>query len=158
MSALPTELGGFTAWQPPLHALLNGTAAVLLLLGWCAIRGLGPFAARGRDERLHVRLMLSALLASALFLASYLRYHAVVGQVAYPGTGLLRALYLAVLVPHVVLATLMLPPIVALLVLAARGRLAAHRRLARWTLPVWLYVSVTGVIIYLMLYPLRPAG
>jgi uncharacterized membrane protein YozB (DUF420 family) len=143
--------------QPPLHALLNGSAAVLLSLGWCAIKGRGPFAARGRDEALHKRLMLGAFAVSTLFLVSYVSYHARVELVPYPGTGWLKALYLAVLVPHVVLAMVMVPAILVLLVFALRGSFERHRRLARWTLPVWLYVSVTGVIVYLMLYPLRPA-
>lgn len=140
------------AFQPALHAVLNGTAAVLLSLGWLAIAGKGPFARRGRNERLHKCFMLAAVSVSALFLVSYLDYHAAVGSVPYTGTGWLRTLYFLVLVPHVVLAAVMVPPILMLLVHAARGRLDRHRRLARWTLPVWLYVSVTGVLVYLMLY------
>ncbi len=142
--------------RPALHALLNGSASVLLVLGWMAIRGRGLFAVRGRDEALHKRFMLGALAFSAAFLASYLEYHATVGSVPFWGTGWIRTVYLAVLVPHIVLATLMVPPIVVLLVHAARGNLDKHRRLARWTLPVWLYVSVTGVLVYVMLYRMGP--
>lgn len=141
--------------QPALHAVLNGTAAVLLLLGWAAIRGRGPWSG-GRDERVHRGLMLAAVAVSAVFLASYLHYHERVGHVPFWGEGWVRVVYLVVLVPHIVLATVMVPPIVVLLVLALRGRLEGHKRLARWTLPVWLYVSVTGVIVYLMLYRMGP--
>ena len=142
--------------QPALHAVLNGTAATLLVLGWCAIRGKGPFAGRGKDERLHRNLMLAAVGVSGVFLASYLHYHERVGHVPFWGTGAIRTVYLAILVPHIILAVAMVPAIVILLVLAFRGRLAGHRRLARWTLPVWLYVSVTGVLVYLMLYRMGP--
>ena len=100
--------------------------------------------------------MIAAVVVSAGFLASYLEYHASVGSVAFWGTGWIRTLYFAVLIPHIVLATAMVPPIVILLIHAARGRLDRHKRLARWTLPVWLYVSVTGVIVYFMLYRLGP--
>ena len=144
--------------RPTLHALLNLTAAVLLVLGWMAIRGRGAFSARGRDEALHKRLMLAAVAVSTVFLGSYVHYHATVGSVAFWGTGWLRMLYLAILLPHTVLAAVMVPFIVATLTCALRGRLDAHRRLARWTLPVWLYVSVTGVLVYVMLYRLGPPG
>lgn len=141
--------------RPALHALLNGTAALLLTAGWLAIRGKGPWA-RGRSERAHKQLMLSAVAVSALFLASYLEYHQRVGSVRFWGTGWWRTLYLAVLVPHTVLATLMVPAILVTLTLALRGRLQRHRAWARWTLPVWLYVSVTGVLVYVLLYVLAP--
>lgn len=141
--------------QPALHALLNGTAAVLLTLGWLAITGRGPWRG-GRSEGAHKGLMLAAVTASAVFLASYLHYHNRVGSVPFWGEGWLRTVYFIVLVPHIVLAALMVPPIVILLLAALRGRLERHVRLARWTLPVWLYVSVTGVVIYWMLYRMGP--
>lgn len=141
--------------QPALHAVLNGTAAVLLVLGWLAIRGCGPWRA-GRSETAHKRLMLGAVTASAVFLASYLHYHYHQGSMPFWGEGWLRTVYLAVLLPHVVLAMVMVPMIVTLLWAAARGRFERHKRLARWTLPIWCYVSVTGVLIYLMLYRLGP--
>jgi uncharacterized membrane protein YozB (DUF420 family) len=100
--------------------------------------------------------MIAALFVSACFLGSYLEYHSSVGSVTFWGTGWIRTLYLAVLIPHTVLATVMVPPIVILVVHAARGRLDRHKRLARWTLPVWIYVSVTGVLVYLMLYRFGP--
>lgn len=143
--------------RPALHALLNLVAASLLVLGWMAIKGRAPVAAGGKDERLHKRLMLAALAVSALFLASYLDYHAEVGSVPFWGTGALRAAYLVVLVPHIVLAAVMVPFILATVGFALSGRLERHRGLARWTLPVWLYVSVTGVLVYVMNHLMRPA-
>lgn len=129
---------------------------MFLGLGWWAIKGRGPFAARGRDEALHKRCMLTALTLSTVFLASYLEYHAEVGHVPFWGEGWIETLYRIVLIPHVVLALLMVPPIVLLVVAALLGRLDTHRRLARWTLPVWLYVSVTGVAVYVLNHALRP--
>jgi putative membrane protein len=136
--------------------MLNGISAVLLVLGWTALRGRGLFAARGPDEGLHKRLMLSAVGVSAAFLASYLHYHHRVGSVPFWGSGWVRSVYLAVLVPHIILAAVMVPMIGLVLWHALAGRLDRHRRLARWTLPIWLYVSVTGVVVYVMLYRLGP--
>ena len=140
--------------QPAFHALLNFTAAVLLCLGWLAIRGRGPWAAGGRRPTTHRNLMLSAFAVSTVFLASYLDYHARVGSVPFRGTGALRTIYFLVLVPHIILAAVMVPLILVTLVLALRGRLERHRRWARWTLPIWLYVSVTGVVVWFMDYKL----
>ncbi|HTE06211.1 MAG TPA: DUF420 domain-containing protein, partial [Planctomycetota bacterium] len=134
------------------HAALNFTSAVLLCLGWMAIRGRGPWAAGGRRITVHRNLMLAAFGVSSVFLASYLQYHARVGSVPFRGMGALRTLYFAVLVPHVILAAVMVPLIVVTLVHAFRGRLDRHRRWARWTLPIWLYVSVTGVLVWYMNY------
>ncbi|MBI3565310.1 MAG: DUF420 domain-containing protein [Elusimicrobia bacterium] len=131
---------------PPLNASLNGTTAVLLLAGWAAIRS-------GRRE-LHRRLMVSAFLVSAAFLACYLWYHAHAGHVAFQRTGAIRTVYLAILLSHTVLAVAVLPVILRALYLAANGRFEEHRRAARWAFPVWLYVSVTGVTVYWMLYRL----
>ena len=138
--------------QPAFHALLNAGAATLLVLGWMAIRGVGL----QRDEALHKRFMISALVVSSVFLASYLDYHYSVGHVEFWGDGWIRTLYLWVLVPHIILATVMVPMIIVLVVHAARGSLDRHKRLARWTLPIWLYVSVTGVVVYVMQYRLGP--
>lgn len=144
--------------QPLLHALLNGGSATLLLLGWAAIKGRGPFARRGSDRQLHRRLMLGALTVSALFLASYVDYHLAIGHTEFWGTGWVKALYLTILIPHVLLAVITLPLVLRVLHLARHERFEEHRRLARITFPLWLVVSVTGVAVYLMLYPLRPAG
>ena len=129
---------------PTLNAFLNGTAAVFLVVGYIQIR-------RGRIG-LHKRCMLAALTASALFLVSYVVYHVNVGSRPFPGAGVARVVYFSILITHVVLAAVILP---LALTTAARGLMAQydrHVRIARWTLPIWLYVSVTGVVIYLMLY------
>ncbi|HEU4385484.1 MAG TPA: DUF420 domain-containing protein [Anaeromyxobacteraceae bacterium] len=133
---------------PTVNASLNALSAALLLAGWRAIRS-------GRRER-HRRLMLSALACSALFLAGYLTRVALTGTHRFPGGGALRAAYLVVLGSHTALAVAVLPMVLRTLYLALRGRFEAHRRIARWTFPVWLYVSVTGVAVYLMLYHLAP--
>jgi uncharacterized membrane protein YozB (DUF420 family) len=132
---------------PTLNAFLNATSAALLVLGWTFIR-------RGKRDA-HRRAMTAAFACSALFLASYLLYHARVGSVRFPGTGGARALYLGILLTHTVLAAAVAPMAVTTFVLAWRGRFEKHRRLARWTLPIWLYVSVTGVVVYVMLYRMR---
>ena len=129
---------------PSLNALLNTTSALLLVAGWVLVR-------TGHREA-HRRVMLAALATSTLFLASYLVYHARVGSVRYTGQGTLRAVYFAVLTSHTVLAAVIVPLVIVTLARALRGRLDAHRRLARVTLPLWAYVSVTGVVVYLMLY------
>lgn len=129
---------------PTLNALLNATSAAFLVTGWLLIRS-------GRREA-HRKAMTSALACSALFLVSYLVYHAKVGSVRFAGTGAARTVYLAVLLSHTLLAATVAPLAVTTFVLARRGRFDRHRRLARWTLPVWLYVSVTGVAVYVMLY------
>lgn len=129
---------------PTVNALLNGTAATLLLTGFFLIRS-------GKREA-HRRVMTSAFACSILFLVSYLVYHAEVGSVRFQGTGTVRTVYLSILLTHTVLAAAVPFLAVATIVLARKERFESHRRLARITLPVWLYVSVTGVVIYLMLY------
>lgn len=132
---------------PTLNAILNGTSAVLLLIGFALIRA-GKRAA-------HQRAMTAAFITSTLFLVSYLAYHAQAGHVRFPGTGTARAVYLSILVSHTILAILVAPLAITVLVLARRARFEKHRRLARITLPIWLYVSVTGVVVYVMLYRMR---
>ena len=129
---------------PGLNATLNGIAAALLATGYVLIR-------RGR-RNLHRACMLAAFGTSTLFLVSYLVYHANVGSVAFAGQGAVRVVYFAILISHVVLAVLILPLALVTLARAARGRFDRHVAIARWTLPLWLYVSVTGVIVYWMLY------
>jgi uncharacterized membrane protein YozB (DUF420 family) len=129
---------------PTLNAALNGTAAVFLTTGYVMIR-------RGRVDA-HKRCMLAALATSALFLVSYVVYHANVGSRPFPGAGGARIVYFGILITHVILAAVILP---MALVTATRGLKAQydrHVRIARWTLPLWIYVSVTGVVIYVMLY------
>jgi len=135
---------------PTVNAALNATSAVLLFAGWRAIRA-------GRRD-VHRALMLCACGSSTLFLASYLTRIALTGTHRFPGTGLLRAAYLVVLGSHTVLAVAALPLVLRTLFLALRERFPEHRRIARWTLPIWLYVSVTGVVVYVMLYHLAPAA
>jgi len=134
---------------PPVNATLNATSAVLVFLGWRAIRG--------GDRSRHRALMLAALASSVLFLAGYLTRVALTGTHAFPGGGALRALYLAVLGSHTLLAAVAAPMILRTLFLALSDRFPDHRRIARATLPVWLYVSVTGVAVYVLLYHLGPA-
>jgi uncharacterized membrane protein YozB (DUF420 family) len=131
---------------PTLNAILNGSSAVLLAFGFAMIRA-------GRREA-HRRFMLAALTTSTLFLVSYLVYHFQVGSVRFGGAGAIRNLYLTVLATHTVLAIAIVPLVLVTLRLALRGRFPVHRRLARVTLPLWTYVSVTGVVIYWMLYRL----
>ena len=131
---------------PLLNASLNATSAVLLTTGYVFIR-------RGQRER-HRVCMLAALVMSVLFLTSYVVYHAQVGSVPFQGHGPVRVLYFAVLISHVVLAVVIVPLVVTTASRALTARFDRHRQIARWTLPLWLYVSVTGVVVYLMLYRL----
>jgi uncharacterized membrane protein YozB (DUF420 family) len=129
---------------PAVNASLNALSTVFLTIGWIFIR-------RRQIER-HRLCMLSALTASVLFLTSYLVYHAKVGSVPFPGQGTVRDVYFAILITHVILAATIVPLALVTLSRALARRFDRHRRIARWTLPIWLYVSVTGVVIYLMLY------
>jgi uncharacterized membrane protein YozB (DUF420 family) len=129
---------------PTLNALLNGTAAVLLSWGYVMIRR--------RRVAAHRAGMIAAFLTSTAFLISYVVYHAQAGSKLFTGQGPIRAVYFTVLITHVILAAVIVPLAVVTLARALGGRFALHRRIARWTLPLWLYVSVTGVAIYLMLY------
>ncbi|HOD65990.1 MAG TPA: DUF420 domain-containing protein [candidate division Zixibacteria bacterium] len=129
---------------PSLNAVLNGTSTLLLLAGYAAVK-------RGRAD-IHRRFMLAALATSALFLASYLVYHARVGSVPYPRHDWTRPVYFGILIPHVILAGVMVPFILLAVRHAWRRRFDRHVRITRWVWPVWLFVSVSGVAIYLMLY------
>jgi uncharacterized membrane protein YozB (DUF420 family) len=129
---------------PTLNAFLNSLSAVLLLSGY--------FAIRRRHVHAHVACQILALIVSTLFLISYLIYHAKVGSVRFTGQGWIRPVYFSILITHTILAGLIVPLVLRTLYLALRRRWDAHRRWARWTLPLWLYVSITGVVIYEMLY------
>ena len=129
---------------PTVNASLNALATVLLATGWVLI-------SQGKVEQ-HRRCMLAAFATSSLFLASYLVYHFNVGSIAFTGQGPLRILYFTILISHIVLAIVILPMALITLARALRTQFDAHRRIARWTLPLWLYVSITGVIVYIMLY------
>jgi uncharacterized membrane protein YozB (DUF420 family) len=128
------------------NAILNATSAILLACGWILIR-------RGR-KRAHKRVMIAAFSVSCAFLVSYLVYHATAGVTRFQGAGAIRTVYMAILLTHTVLAALVPPMAVLSLARGLQGRFDKHRRIARWTLPVWLYVSVTGVAVYWMLYRL----
>ncbi len=129
---------------PALNAALNATAAALLAWGYVLIRA-------GRRD-LHRRVMIAAFVTSSLFLVSYLVYHAQVGSVRFTRQGIVRPIYFTILFTHVTLAALVLPLALVTLSRALASRFDRHRRIARWTLPIWLYVSVTGVLVYVLLY------
>jgi putative membrane protein len=131
---------------PLLNAILNGLSALLLSSGYVAIRR--------QHVALHKTCMLSACIVSALFLTSYVIYHYHIGSRPFPGQGGIRVVYFAMLIPHTILAIVIVPLVPLTLYRALTSQWQRHQRLARWTLPLWLYVSVTGVIIYLMLYQL----
>jgi len=128
----------------PLNAILNGCATILLTAGFIFIRN--------GWVRAHRACMISAMGFSAIFLTSYLVYHYNVGNVRFSGEGPVRSLYFAILIPHVILAGVIVPLALTTIWYALRGSFRRHRRIARWTWPLWMYVSVTGVIVYLMLY------
>jgi putative membrane protein len=129
---------------PLLNAVLNGAAAVLLAIGFLLIRN--------RKIEMHRRVMLTAFGVSTVFLASYLLNHYHAGIVYYKGVGVMRTVYLWILTTHTILAVTV--PVLAIITLThgLKGRISRHRAIARWTLPIWLYVSVTGVVVYAMLY------
>jgi uncharacterized membrane protein YozB (DUF420 family) len=134
---------------PALNAALNATSATLLLVGYRSIR-------RGHI-RAHRACMLAAVCLSTLFLVSYLTYHYTVGMVRFPGSGWLRGLYLTILATHTPLAACVPPLVIVTVWRALTAQFDRHRRIARWTLPVWLYVSITGVVIYWILFQLAGA-
>ncbi|MGH7354150.1 MAG: DUF420 domain-containing protein [Candidatus Rokuibacteriota bacterium] len=136
--------GGAVAALPTVNATLNGAAAMLLVMGWRFVR-------RKRIPQ-HRACMLAAAVVSIAFLVSYVTYHALAGSRPFPGQGWIRPVYFTLLVSHIVLAAAMTPLVLTTLWRALSGDFARHRRIARVTLPVWLYVSVTGVIVYWMLY------
>jgi uncharacterized membrane protein YozB (DUF420 family) len=129
---------------PAVNATLNGTAGCLLLAGFYFIRH--------RQIAAHRACMIAAFLTSTLFLTSYVVYHANTGSKPFPGHGPVRALYFTILLTHVVLAATIVPMVLITLRRGLRMDVARHRRIAKWTWPLWMYVSVTGVVIYLMLY------
>ena len=129
---------------PTLNAILNSISAVLIVIGY--------FLIRARRIEAHRKTMLAAFTTSTLFLVSYLVYHAQVGSVHFQGTGAIRTVYFTILITHTILAAVVAPMVVVTLFRGLKGRFEKHRKLARITLPVWLYVSVTGVVVYAMLY------
>jgi uncharacterized membrane protein YozB (DUF420 family) len=136
---------------PALNASLNAFSTVFIAAGWYFIR-------RGFWRR-HVACMITAIVSSTAFLISYLIYHAQVGSVRFTAEGVVRPIYFAILITHVLLAFAVPPLVILTVVPALRRRWDKHRRMGRWTMPIWLYVSVTGVVVYFMLYQwFRPEG
>lgn len=135
---------------PLLNAILNATSALLLSIGFVAIRR--------RRIGVHKGCMGAACVTSILFLLSYLTYHYFTGSKHFPGTGGIRLIYFTILISHTLLAMVIVPLVVMTLWRAWKAQWVRHRRVARWALPLWLYVSVTGVVIYLMLYQMYPAS
>lgn len=133
---------------PAVNATLNSISTCLILLGWWMIRRERKFG--------HIVCMSLALVTSAVFLSCYLVYHYFVGSVRFTEQGWIRPIYFTILLSHLILAIVNLPMIVATVVPAFRAQFEKHRRLARWTLPIWLYVSVTGVLVYFMIYQWFP--
>lgn len=144
-----TAMPNYIPILPHLNATLNATSAILLIAGYWFIK-------RGRVVA-HRRCQLSAVTASVLFLISYLVYHYHHGATRFPGQGIVRPIYFTILTTHTVLAVVIVPFVIVTVLRAKRGDFLRHKAIARWTLPMWLYVSITGVVVYLMLYHLYPS-
>ena len=142
-------MSDYISYLPHVNALLNTTSAIFLITGYIFIR-LGRINA-------HRNCQITAVTASTLFLISYLTYHYYHGDTRFLGQGIVRPVYFFILITHIILAIVILPLVIITLVRALRFDFIRHKRIARWTLPLWLYVSVTGVIVYLMLYHLYPS-
>jgi len=139
----------YISYLPHLNACLNGTSAILLFSGWRFIKA--------HHVAAHRACQVSALIVSTLFLASYLTYHYYHGTTRFQGTGLARPLYFTILTSHTILAVVIVPLVALTFYRALRNDFVRHRRIARITFPLWLYVSITGVIVYLMLYQIYPS-
>ena|SRR2546427_11855539 len=135
---------------PHLNALLNATSAIFLVTGYTFIRF--------HRIKAHRNCQVSAFVSSTVFLVSYLTYHYFHGATHFPGQGIVRPVYFTILISHTILAVVIVPLVLVTLYRAARGDFVRHRAIARWTLPLWLYVSVTGVVVYLMLYQMYPTN
>ena len=129
---------------PAINASLNALSGVLLVIGYALMRA--------RRIELHRRVMIAAFITSSLFLVCYVTYHAQVGSVRFTREGFVRPLYFTILITHVTLAATVLPLAIVTLTRGLKGRYPRHRAIARWTFPIWLYVSVTGVLVYVLLY------
>ena len=129
---------------PAVNATLNGLSGILLAIGYILIRT--------RRIELHRKVMISAFITSSLFLVCYLVYHAQVGSVRFTRQGFVRPLYYTILITHVTLAATVVPLAIITLTRGLKGRFVHHKRIARWTFPIWMYVSVTGVLVYVLLY------
>ena len=135
---------------PHLQALLNLTTVCLTCAAYYHIRHNNPAA--------HRRFMLAAVSVSAVFMISYLTYHGAVGNVKFAGEGVIRPVYFGILISHVVLAAIIVPLVLTTLTLGLRNRFQSHRRIARWTFPIWIYVSLSGVLVYLLAFHIYPSA
>ena len=135
---------------PTLNAILNSTSAILLLFG--------RYFIKQQNREAHKKLMISAFTVSVLFLISYLTYHFFHGSTKFQGEGMIRTIYFVILTSHTILAAVLPPMAIITLRRGVKEKFALHKKIARWTYPIWLYVSVTGVVIYLMLYHLFPSA
>lgn len=135
--------GAWVGNLPALNALLNSTSAILILAGYSAVR-------KG-NYLLHMKLMITAFVTSTFFLASYLIYHFYTGHTPFPGEGWIRPVYFTILISHIILSAFVLPLVLTSFYFAWSGKFGTHRKVSKWTLPVWLYVSVTGVLIFFIL-------
>jgi putative membrane protein len=139
----PAEYHEAFAMLPAVNAVLNSISTLCLAAGYIAIRKL--------KIRLHMSLMVSAFATSTLFLVTYIVYHGVHGDTSFTGTGIIRPVYFAILISHIVLSCIMLPMILTTFYFALTKRFVTHKKIARFTLPIWMYVSITGVVIYFLL-------
>ena len=137
------ETAEWVTQLPALNAMLNSVSTVLIVLGFIAVRQ--------RKFSRHMKLMLSAFVTSSLFLISYLIYHHYVGHTPFPGEGWIRPVYFFILVTHIILSTFVVPLVLTSFYFAYAGKFSTHRKVSRWTFPIWLYVSVTGVAIFFIL-------
>ena len=136
--------------MPPFQAVMNAMAIVLLSAGYYFIRS--------GNRVMHRRCMIVTLIVSGVFLVSYLSYHAMVGYQPFAGRGLIRPVYFTLLGSHIVLAAIIVPLVLATVWFAARGQFDRHPRIARWTLPIWMYVSISGVVVYVLGFHVYPPG
>ena len=146
----PAEIPAFIYKLPLLHAITNGTCSLLLIISYMSIRR--------KRVTLHKRLNVTAFLLSALFMASYVTYHYMAPETPFPSDNPLRPLYLFILSSHIILAAVVLPLILLSFYHGLKNNVAKHRKLTRWSFPIWLYVTVTGVVVYLMISPYYQFG
>ncbi|WP_069133269.1 DUF420 domain-containing protein [Rhodohalobacter halophilus] len=137
------ETAAWVANLPALNAMLNSASTVLILFGFAAIK-------RGEFVK-HMKFMLTAFITSSLFLISYLVYHNFVGHTPFPGEGIIRPVYFFILISHIILSAFVVPLVLTSYYFAFSGKFSTHRKVSKWTLPIWLYVSVTGVVIFFIL-------
>lgn len=139
----PEETYGFVSWLPGLNATLNSIATIFLILGFVAIKQ--------REFGRHMRYMLAAFVASTFFLVSYVIYHNFVGHTPFPGEGFIRPVYFFILITHIILSVAVVPLVLSSFYFSLSGKLSTHRKVSKFTFPVWMYVSVTGVLIFFIL-------